>query len=70
MTPDNPRRAEVRVTGWHATTWKEVEVIGETRTRYRIRAIKLTALPRKVLMPGETALVPKRALNFPKEPPR
>jgi len=50
--------------GWEGRTRQQVEVIGQTPKRYRIRAIDRTRLagPRW-LNPGETALVPKTAMR-------
>jgi len=50
--------------GWHGTSYRRVEVVGETPKRFRIRAIDETRLAgrRRFLAPGEEALVPKTAL--------
>lgn len=51
--------------GWHGYTEQEVEIIGETPKRTRIRAITQTRLAgrRRELRPGEIALVPKYAVK-------
>lgn len=51
--------------GWQGITRTQVEVVGETPTRYRIRAIELTRLAgrRRWLPPGGVALVPKHAVR-------
>jgi hypothetical protein len=61
-----PRPALLGLIGWHGTTWNPNEVVGETPTRYRIRALERTRLAGRDrwLEPGRTALVPKRAVRF------
>lgn len=51
--------------GWAGRTRQAVELIGQTPTRWRIRAIQRTRLAgrRRALEPGQTALVPRRALR-------
>jgi hypothetical protein len=58
-----PRRGIVRfeVTGGHAE--HRVEVVGETRTRYRVRAID-TFRPQHWLLEGEECLIRKRDVRF------
>lgn len=49
--------------GWHGRAEQRVEIVGQTPKRLRIRAIERTRLagPRW-LEPGQTALVPTRAV--------
>lgn len=61
---DEQRYGYVRISGWHGTTWTRVLVVGTTPKRYRIRAIDRTILPRRILVPGETALVPHDAVRL------
>lgn len=51
--------------GWAGASRQRVEVMGATRTRYRIRAIEETRLAGRLrsLKPGESAFVPKRAIR-------
>ena len=67
------RAATLWVDGWAGRVDQSVEVVGETRTRYRIRAIMRTHLPRRrgvrTLEAGDVALVPKIAITFPKGTP-
>lgn len=62
-----PRRGLLSRQGWHGTSGTVVLVVGETPTRYRIRALEETRLAgnRRTLAAGEEALVPKRAITFP-----
>jgi len=64
------RLAWLRLDGW-AGRWDEpVVVIGETPTRYRIRAdvrVRLAG-PHRYLCPGATTLVPRRAIAFGRRP--
>ena len=59
------RSARVGLIGWGGSQWFDVIVVGETRTRYRIRCdagMPLTG--GRYLNPGETALVPKHAITW------
>ena len=58
-------RAELGVQGRHGGAWTEVEIIGETPKRIRIRALTDTRMPSRgrVLKAGETALVAPHALR-------
>ena len=58
-------RAELGLPGRHGAAWTEVEVIGETPKRIRIRALTDTRLAGRgrVLKAGETALVAAHALR-------
>lgn len=71
MSPDAPVLATIALDGWSGRSRQDVEVVGETRTRYRIRAIVWTRLAgrNRWLGPGEVALVPKRAVGFPAAQP-
>lgn len=53
------------MTGWAGNTAQKVEIIGETRTQTRIRAITRTRLAgrRGWLDAGKTALVPRAAVR-------
>jgi hypothetical protein len=64
------RAALLWLIGWHGISSQPVEVVGETRTRYRIRAVARTRLggPRWLEI-GATRLVPKTAITFPKGTP-
>lgn len=66
--------AWLHLDGWAGQTKQAVRVVGETPKRYRITTAYdkgshwslSTCLPgnsRKSLLPGETALVPKRAIT-------
>jgi hypothetical protein len=52
------------VDGYAGRTVTAVEIIGETRTKYRVRAIQRTKLAgrNRWLESGAAALVPKRAI--------
>ena len=58
-------RAELGLPGRPGAAWTEVEVIGETPKRIRIRALTDTRMPSRgrVLKAGETALVAAQALR-------
>jgi hypothetical protein len=60
----NPRWACVCLDGWAGRREITVQVVGETPTRYRIKAVVPTKLPRRVLEKGEEMLVPKHAVRF------
>lgn len=51
--------------GWQGLIRREVQVIGETPKRYRIRALTRTRLAGRGrwLNPGQTVLVPKAAVR-------
>jgi hypothetical protein len=55
----------LQLDGWAGRTQQRVEVVGETASRTRIRAITTTRLAgrRRNLQPGEIALVPKYAVR-------
>lgn len=61
-----PRFAWIHLDGWSGRSRQRVEVVGETPTRVRIRAIERTRLagPARYLEPGALALVPRRAVEF------
>lgn len=63
-------RGKLWLNGWHGLTGQEVEVLGETPKRIRIRALEETRLAgrNRVLYPGETALVPKYAVTTDNDP--
>jgi len=61
------RRAVLRLDGWSGPHESQpVDVVDETPTRYRIRAITETRLAGRYrfLEPGKTALVPRRVVRF------
>lgn len=61
------RPAQLCLQGWDGYSEQPIEVIGETRTRYRIRALdKMVKLggSSRWLAPRDTALVPKRAVKL------
>ncbi len=66
MVFDPPRPARLGLVGWYGVTWDPIEVVGETPTRWRIRAIERTWLAGRCrwLEAGETTLVPKHAVRF------
>jgi hypothetical protein len=55
---------QLMLDGWFGRSWQAVEILGKTPTRVRIRAIQRTRLAerRRYLAPGQTALVPARAV--------
>ena len=57
--------AELGLQGWAGLTWQQVELIGETPKKFRIRAIQRTKLGGRCrwIDPGETTLVPKHAIR-------
>jgi hypothetical protein len=61
-----PRRATITLNGWQGLTTQEVEVVGQTPQRYRIRAITRTRLAGRLryLEAGHTVLVPRKVVNF------
>jgi len=63
---DEPVIGELVLDGWEGRTYQRVEVIGHTPKRLRIRAIERTRLAgrRRYLEPGQTALVPTRAVRL------
>lgn len=62
------RAAIVCVDSWAGRTESPCFVVGETPKRYRIEVATATLLPKRpgwmTLQPGETRLVPKRAIRF------
>ena len=56
----------LQLDGWAGRTQQEVEVIGETPKKVRIRAIRRTRLAGRCcyLNVGETTLVPKHAVRM------
>ena len=60
-----PWRGWLQLDGWEGRTQQEVEVIGETPKRYRIRALTRTRLAGycRWVQPGSVALVPKAAVR-------
>lgn len=66
VTADQSRQGFVHLDGWAGRTKQPVEVIGETPKRYRVKAIGKVHLAGRcrVLLDGETALVPKYAISF------
>lgn len=60
------RPALLRLVSWCVAPWPRVVIVGETAKRYRIRADKPTRLAgrNRWLKPGETALVPKHAVQL------
>jgi hypothetical protein len=63
---ETPRTGYLHLNGWAGHRTHQVEVIGETPKRYRIRAITKTKLAGRCrwLQEGEMALVPKHAITF------
>lgn len=59
------RTGRLCVDSWAGRSETVVEVLEETRDRYRIRAIEATRLAGRwrTLQPGETVLVPKYAIT-------
>lgn len=59
------RIGDLMLDGWAGARARQVEIVGETPQRYRIRAIERTKLAGRSrwINPGETALVPKYAVR-------
>ncbi len=64
------RRGLLMLDGYAGRTEQEVEIVGETPKRTRIRAITPTRLAgrRREMRPGEIALVPKYAVKEKPQP--
>jgi hypothetical protein len=64
------RRGLLMLDGYGGRTEQEVEIVGETPKRTRIRAITPTRLAgrRRMMRPGEVALVPKYAVKEKQQP--
>ncbi len=66
------RPAHLHIDSWAGHSKELVIVVGETERRYRIACpdgvarIRLAGGCYRYLVPGETALVPKTAISFPK----
>ena len=60
-----PIRGALTITGWHGATSTEVEIVGATPKRVRIRALTRTRLagPGRWLDVGEETLVPTTAVR-------
>jgi hypothetical protein len=60
----DPEIVQLCLDGWGGRWMQFVELVGETPTRYRIRALGRTRLGgrNRWLEPDKTALVPKRAI--------
>ena len=61
----NAQRVQIVLNGWGGLFMQEVELVGQTAHRYRIRAIDKPvrlAGRNRYLQPGETALIPKHAV--------
>lgn len=49
---------------WAGTRTHPVEIVGETKTRYRVKALASMTLPgKRFVAEGETVLVPKHAVK-------
>jgi hypothetical protein len=61
------RIALLHLDGWSGRRTEVAIVVGETATRYRVRAVHTIKLAgrRRYLHPGQTALVPKYAVEIP-----
>ena len=62
-----PCKAQIALNGWGGLMLQEVEVLGETPTRYRIRGLQPStrlAGRHRYLAAGETTLVPKHAVAW------
>jgi hypothetical protein len=61
-----PKLATLTLGGWHGLSHHEVLVIGETPTRYRIRALTETRLAgrSRYLAEGQETLVPRPSISF------
>lgn len=59
------RGATLNLDGWAGWSKQRVLIVGETATKYRIKAITITRLAgrQRSLDPGKTALVPKSAIT-------
>ncbi len=60
-----PVKAWLTIEGWHGSTTTEVALVGMTKHRFRIRALRPTRLAGRgrVLDAGHEALVPKTAVR-------
>jgi hypothetical protein len=63
---DTAKRGVLVLDGYAGRTYTPVDVIGETATKYRIRAITRTKLGGRArwIYVGEEALVPKSAIQL------
>ena len=61
-----PRLATITLGGWHGLSEHEVLVVGQTPTRYRIRALTRTRLAGRYryLAPTHEALITRKAVTF------
>ena len=59
------KTGELCLQSWAGFRKTRVEIVGETPKRYRIRALKPTQLAGRYrsILPGQMALVPKRAVR-------
>ena len=58
--------AQLGLQSWAGLRWYPVTILGETPTKYRVRFDDTLTLPsRKVVYPGDIALVPKHAVRLP-----
>jgi hypothetical protein len=66
-TQEQARPAEIVLVGWHGVGRQQVEMVGETPQRDRMRVQERPRLAGRDrwLEPGRTALVPRRAVRFP-----
>jgi hypothetical protein len=57
--------AVLTIIGWHGRIDFPVRIVGETPARYRVTPIEgpITLPNRRVLHPGDSALVPKTAIQ-------
>lgn len=58
-------RASVAINSWAGRRTYAVEIVGETKTRYRVRAITDMNLPGRFVPNGAVVLVPKYAVCHP-----
>jgi hypothetical protein len=65
-TPKYPALAALALGGWHGVSHHEVLVIGQTPTRYRIRALTQTRLAGRYrsIEKGQETLVPRKVIAF------
>jgi hypothetical protein len=65
MTAITERLGLVQIESYAGRRAEPCTIVGETRTRYRVRFKKVVALPPyRLVMPGETVLVPRRAVSL------
>ena len=64
-----PKRAFLRIDGWHGNIEQQILIVGETLKCWRIQAITATRLAgrNKWLNAGEEIVVPRFAVRIPRD---